>query len=70
MIVTIWDRQLKNGDGSFYWDFNHVEDGHDETQTHPKAKLPIQATTFSKGVWRKTKADLHDGKLYVEGKQV
>lgn len=65
MDITVWDYYTKQKDGSFVWEFNHIEDGWNEELKFPTVKCPtpVQKHNFSTGKWRKSKAELIDGKV-------
>jgi len=49
-IVTVWYRQ-NNKNKEF--EFNHYEEGYDETQTVPVTDIPKQQKDWKKAKWRK-----------------
>lgn len=56
-VITVWENFVKQKDGSFKWEFNHIEDGWNEDQKFPTVKVPVvtQKLHFTSGQWRKSK---------------
>jgi hypothetical protein len=56
--ITVWYRWLRNDGGDYYWDFNHVEDGHITTDL-PTPKCPEHKRIWQ-GKWKFEHAWLTD----------
>jgi hypothetical protein len=68
MIITKWYRQVKNKAGEFVWDFNHISNGYDVSQTIPTSVSTEQKQGWVKSKWQTHEAQLIDG-VVITGAQ-
>jgi len=57
-LATLWYRWVRDERGSWYWDFNHLEDGHC-LNSLPTPKMPIHNQTWKGGKWGKVHVQLN-----------
>ncbi len=62
--ITIWERWLKQKDGSFQWEHNHIEEGHCPNDV-PTPKVEVHKRTWSGGKWRKFFRHLNEKDVVV-----
>jgi hypothetical protein len=63
--ATLWYRWARNDDGVWYWDFNHLEDGHCPND-HPTPKHPSHNHVWKGGKWAKTLVHLDQNNVVVQ----
>lgn len=56
--ATLWYRGAKDKDGNFFWDFNHLEDGHCPNDV-PTPKHPNHIQVWKGGKWAKAHVQLN-----------
>jgi len=57
--ATLWYRKSKAEDGSEFWDFNHLEDGHvPDGAKYPTPKHENHKSAWKRGEWRAEKVYL------------
>jgi len=67
-LITVWERQNRQKDGSMIWKHNHISDGYNENQIEPKSINDNQKKLWKGAKWRSFKAFLNDGKVETVGK--
>jgi len=59
--ATLWYRWLKNAQGFYSWEFNHLEDGHCPNK-EPTPKCEYHKSAW-RGKWAKAHVQLVNGKV-------
>lgn len=62
-VITIWERYVKQEDGSLGWEHNHISEGYSEEEHEPTPTAEVQQRSWKGAQWRKSKGYLVDGKV-------